>query len=76
LDEKNIVSPLKAIRLFCVDCCGGSSHEVKLCSSERCSLHNFRFGKNPFLVRELSEEQRAELAERLRRVRKNRGHTT
>lgn len=41
------ITPLKAIRLKCLDCCGGSPKEVKLCAAEKCSLHPFRFGKNP-----------------------------
>jgi len=28
----------KAIRLKCLDCCCGSSNEVKLCTAEKCSL--------------------------------------
>lgn len=46
MEEKHI-SPLKAIRLKCLDCCCGSSHEVKLCPCTKCSLYHFRFGKNP-----------------------------
>lgn len=45
--EKKRTSPLKAIRLKCLDCCCGSNHEVKLCTAENCPLHPFRFGKNP-----------------------------
>lgn len=76
MDVKNATSPLKAIRLFCVECCGGSSNEVKLCPSEKCALHNFRFGKNPFRAkRELSDEQRAKAAERLRKAREHKGLT-
>jgi hypothetical protein len=26
-----ITSPLKAIRQNCIECCGGSKHEVSLC---------------------------------------------
>lgn len=45
--EKKIISPLKAVRLKCLDCCSGSSNEVRLCPAEKCPLHPFRFGKNP-----------------------------
>lgn len=70
MDENKTTSPLKAIRLFCLDCCGGSSNEVKLCTAPKCALYPFRFGKNPFRVkRELSAEQRAEMAERLKKAR-------
>lgn len=46
MEEKRI-SPLKAIRLKCLDCCCGSSNEVKLCPVTSCALYPFRFGKNP-----------------------------
>ena len=42
------LTPLKAIRAKCLDCSGGSIHEAKLCVIPECSLHPFRFGKNPF----------------------------
>jgi hypothetical protein len=41
------LSPLKAIRLKCLDCSCGSSKEVKECPCDDCSLYVFRFGKNP-----------------------------
>ncbi len=64
-------TPLKAIRAKCLDCCCGFANEVKLCTSEKCPLHPFRFGKNPFRVkREMTEEQReaarARLAQNIR----------
>jgi len=55
------LSPLKAIRKNCLDCCGGSSKEVELCTAnprdiaasddpdlyKGCFLYEFRFGHNP-----------------------------
>ena len=38
-------SPLQAIRAKCLDCCLGSTSEVKLCPSETCPLHALRFGR-------------------------------
>lgn len=68
---EEIRNPVKAIRAFCVECCGGSSNEVKLCPATECQLYAFRFGKNPYRTkREMSEEQKAAAAERLRRARK------
>ena len=46
MEEKHI-SPLKAIRLKCLDCCCGSPSEVKLCPCEKCPIYPFRLGKNP-----------------------------
>lgn len=67
MDDKKPTNPVKAIRAFCVDCCGGSTNEVKLCPSVRCALYPFRFGRNPYRTkRELTEEQRVAAAERLR----------
>lgn len=41
------MSPLKAIREKCLDCCCGSASEVKLCPSKGCALWPFRSGHNP-----------------------------
>ena len=41
------MTPLKAIRVKCLDCCCGQAHEVKLCPCSDCSLYPFRFGNNP-----------------------------
>ena len=58
MNEKRI-TPLKAIRLKCLDCSGGRNSEVKLCGVERCPLHPYREGHNPFKEkREWTEEQR------------------
>lgn len=38
-------TPLKAIRAKCLDCCAGSSQEIRLCPAERCPLHPLRLGK-------------------------------
>ncbi|WP_417798921.1 hypothetical protein [Terasakiella pusilla] len=69
--QQNKTSPLKAIRQNCIECSGGSKHEVKLCTVEHCPLYPFRLGRNPFMTRKLSEEQRAANAERLRQYQKN-----
>ena len=41
------ITPLKAIRLKCLDCCNGSYDEVKKCTIEKCPLFKYRFGHNP-----------------------------
>jgi len=61
---------LKAIRLKCLECCCDQVVEVRLCPSEDCPLWPFRMGKNPYRKkRELTEEQKTELAERMKRMR-------
>ena len=66
IDDQKITSPIKAIRARCLDCCAGSAHEVKLCPVTDCSLYAFRFGKNPYIKRTMTEEQRKASAERLK----------
>lgn len=64
-------SPLRAIRLKCIDCCGGSMKEVERCDIVKCPLHAFKAGKNPYRKkRELTEEQKARLAEMARNRKK------
>jgi hypothetical protein len=40
-------TPLKAIRLMCIDCCGGNRKAPKTCPSTTCPLYLFRNGKKP-----------------------------
>ena len=47
MSERNI-SPTKAIRLKCLDCCCEVSNQVKVCPSLDCPLWRFRLGLNPF----------------------------
>lgn len=68
-----ITSPIKAIKAYCIGCCGGITNEVKSCAISDCELFPFRFGKNPFHhpKREYTEEQRAAIGERLKTARQN-----
>ena len=44
--EKRVkLTPLKAARLKCLDCCLEQAQEVRLCLAEVCPFHPFRFGK-------------------------------
>lgn len=62
-------SPIKAIRLKCLDCSALQESEVKLCPVTDCPLYEFRMGKNPYVKRrELTEEQRKEIGERLNKA--------
>lgn len=64
------MTPMKAIRLKCLDCCCGSANEVKLCTCADCPLFPFRMGKNPYRQkREYTDEQKAQMAERLAKAR-------
>jgi hypothetical protein len=42
-----MLSPLKAIRAKCLDCCAEQPSEVRLCPSENCPLWPYRMGHNP-----------------------------
>lgn len=64
------MTPVKAIREKCLDCCGGSPQEVRLCPAQGCALHPFRMGKNPNIRREYTDAQRQEMAARLTRSRR------
>lgn len=39
------LTPLKAIRAYCLWCCNDSAPEVRKCPGELCPLHPLRFGK-------------------------------
>ncbi len=66
-------NPVKAIREFCLDCCGDSPVGVKECTSVNCALHPFRLGKNPFRTkREMTDEQKEAAKIRLAKAREQR----
>ena len=68
--ETSNTNPVKAIRMKCLDCSGGSRNEAERCQVKDCALYPFRMGKNPFrAVRELTDEQKQEMAERLAKAR-------
>ena len=71
-EKKPITNPVKAIRAFCLECVGGSPYEVDKCPCSDCQLFPFRHGKNPFRTkRELTDEQKAVMAERLAKARES-----
>jgi hypothetical protein len=44
---KNFKTPIKAMRAKCLDCCCGSTKEVRLCPVIECALYPYRFGRRP-----------------------------
>lgn len=64
-------SPLMAIKEFCMECCGWERSAVKSCSAPQCPLFEFRFGKNPYNKRTLTDEQKEKLAERMKKARES-----
>lgn len=69
-----MLTPIKAIRAKCLDCCCGSAKEVELCPIPDCSLYPYRFGKNPNI--KLSDEQRARRAAHFKIKPASRAHKT
>ncbi len=74
---KKATSSLKAIRKFCGECMGmdrGSKNppwpfdDVQKCTDPMCPLFDFRLGKNPFLKRVLTQEQKNELRDRMKLI--------
>ena len=45
--EQKRLTPVKAIRAKCLDCCCGQVKEVKLCTMKKCPLYPYRMGKRP-----------------------------
>jgi hypothetical protein len=68
------LAPSAAIRAHCLDCCGGSSDEVRKCTAVRCPSWPFRIGANPWRA-PLSEAERARRRERIARVGKRAGNS-
>ena len=47
MENNGILSPAKAMRAKCLDCCCGIAQEVRLCPITDCSLYPYRMGHNP-----------------------------
>jgi hypothetical protein len=64
-------NPVKAIREHCIECMGGRgngySKLIKECPSTACSLYDFRLGTNPHHSQNLTDEQKKQRAERLKK---------
>lgn len=61
-------NPVKAIRAYCLSCCLENANEVAQCAASGCELWEFRMGKNPYRAKRVyTEEQKAIMAERLRK---------
>lgn len=45
--SNNMLTPIKAIRRWCLKCSGFQPSEVRRCEISDCPLFFYRFGKNP-----------------------------
>ena len=41
------LTPMKAIRKKCLECCNGQIKEVKMCEVKRCPLYPYKNGHRP-----------------------------
>ena len=58
------MTPLKAIKKYCYECSGENRAQVKGCNALSCYLYPYRMGHGN--KREMSDEQRAAAATRLK----------
>jgi len=61
---------LSAIRRQCIECMGGHPPYVQGCTSPACSLFPYRAGSDPEAGKNITPEQRAIRANRMRNIRK------
>ena len=54
------LTPMRAIRAKCVDCCCGNTAEVRRCPAKKCALHPYRMGKRPKVGTDTPESESAE----------------
>gem|GEM_PF-1241500 len=52
--RKNDLTPVKAIRLKCLDCSRHQVHEVRNCEMDTCPLYEYRLGKRPKNLQKLT----------------------
>ena len=55
-----VLTPIKAIRAYCVECSGGMTKEVKLCPVENCPLYPYRMGKRPTVDTDIDSNKNSE----------------
>lgn len=60
------LTPMRAIRLKCLDCCGFDDKEVRLCEIKTCALHQFK--EKNFKTLQLTDEQRQKRSERFKEL--------
>ncbi len=51
------LTPIKAIRAKCIDCCAGQLKEVRLCAAISCPLFSYRMGRRPINTKPTSKRE-------------------
>jgi len=54
------MTPLKAIRAKCLECCCWRSETVKACPCPDCPLYPYRLGKGPHITAQRKERSNAQ----------------
>lgn len=54
------LTPMRAIRAKCLDCCCGQVVEVRLCAAENCPLWEYRMGHRPKEDKQVEEDEKIE----------------
>lgn len=49
------LTPIKAIRAKCLDCCCKQFNEVRMCNIKKCPLYPYRMGKRPKGIKDITE---------------------
>lgn len=49
------MTPMRAIRAKCLDCCGYQQKEVRECAAKKCPLHPYRMGHRPKMGTDTAE---------------------
>lgn len=57
------LTPVKAIRAKCLDCCCGALKEVRLCPVENCPLYPYRMGHRPKVGENITQTDNEEIRE-------------
>lgn len=57
--EKQL-TPVKAIRAKCIDCCCGEKKEVRECNMAECPLWPYRMGKRPTADTDIDSNKNSE----------------
>ena len=55
-----VLTPIKAIRAKCLDCCCGQLVEVRECTITTCALHPYRMGHRPKIDKLVDNEDSEE----------------
>ena len=54
------ITPMKSIRLKCLDCSAGQAKEVKLCTAKKCPLWVYRMGHRPRMANDTATDDNVE----------------